>query len=270
MTRKVMVAPVGFEMDRVLEAQKIESCNIWYILRNPPVGADQVGQVSLHFADKVVAAVNAMPLLESHIIEVRQSDLLGLVKAFALAVREQVALDHEVTFVFNTSGSTKLAQFAASFVAGFCRVSVKLLYLQPATEVVLATLIIQDPAQLRKVHANYLTHGECQPPFTPLYFPVVPSAPLTPAEVAILRELAIVKEKTTVSQLVPMVTGSATTPSRKDIVKTGWSVKALERQHLVSVRKVSTTKAVSITPEGELVAAALELFGKTPPPSQHH
>ncbi len=266
MPRKVMVAPVGFELDRVLEAQKFEPCNIWYVLRNPPVGADPVGELSLQFADKVVAAVKAMPLQEYHVVDVRQSDLPGLVHAFAQAVREQLAVDPEAEFVFNASGSTKLAQFAASLVAGFCRAPVRLLYLQPAAEVVLASLINATIGELAATRETYLAHGECRAPFTAEYFPVVPFAPLTPAEIAILRDLAATNERATVSQLVPVVTGTKSTgePARKDVVKTGWSVKALERAHLVRVRKAGTTKAVSITLEGALVAAALEMLEKSP------
>ncbi len=60
------------------------------------------------------------------------------------------------------------------------------------------------------------------------------------------------------SQLVPVVSGKVRSTSRSDIVKTGWSVNALEDLNLVQVKKEGTTKMVSITSEGELVAAALE------------
>ncbi len=46
-------------------------------------------------------------------------------------------------------------------------------------------------------------------------------------------------------------------------MKAGWSVKALERVRLVRVHNAGTTKAVSITPEGALVAAALEMLEKS-------
>ncbi len=253
-----MVAPVGFEFDRILEAQKFEPCNVWYVIRNPPVGADSVGKYSLPFADKVVAAVQALPLLDCRVINVRQSDLPGLVRAFAQAVREQRTQEPDVEFVFNTSGSTKLAQFAATFVAGFCRATVRLLYMQPEAEVVLAALLDQSREELKQAQERYLAHGECSAPFTAKYCPVIPFTPLTPAEHAILRDLSAVRSRPAMSQLVPMITGSAITPSRKDIVKTGWSVNRLEELHLVQVKKEGTTKAVSITPEGDLVAAALE------------
>ncbi len=29
------LGPVGFELDRILDAQKFEPCNVWYVLRNP-------------------------------------------------------------------------------------------------------------------------------------------------------------------------------------------------------------------------------------------
>ena len=260
MPRKVMVAPVGFEIDRILEAQKFEPCNIWYILRNPPLGADPVGQLSLHFADKVVAAVKSMHLQEFHVINVRQSDLLGLIRAYASAVREQLTRDPETEFIFNTSGSTKLAQFAGSFVASFCRVPVRIIYMQPEAEVVLASLITATPDQLHTSRETYLTHGECSPPFSLQYLPVIPYTQLTPAEHAILRDLAIMRERKSLSQFLPAITNNERTLRPKDIVKVGWSVKALEKLRLVRVHKVGSMKSVTITPEGDLVAAALEMF----------
>ncbi len=253
-----MVAPVGFELDRILDAQKFEPCNVWYVLRNPPTGSDSVGQFSLPFADKVLAAVHALPLLDSKIIMVLQSDLLGLVRAFAQAVREQRLQDPDAEFVFNTSGSTKLAQYAAVFVAGFCRAPVRLLYMQPKAEVVLAALVNAGPREIQDALERYLAHGECSAPFEPKYCPVIPFVQLTPAERAILQDLAKIKSRAMLSQLVPVVSGKVRSTSRSDIVKTGWSVNALEDLNLVQVKKEGTTKMVSITSEGELVAAALE------------
>ncbi len=258
-----MVAPVGFELDRILDAQKFEPCNVWYVLRNPPVGSDAVGKFSLPFADKVVAAVQDMHLLECHIIEVLQSDLLNLVRAFARAVREQRTREPEVEFVFNTSGSTKLAQYAASFVAGFCRAKVKLLYMQPEAEVVLAALLDVSREEFYSKIEQYRAHGECRAPFSAKYCPVIPFVELTPGERNILKELATVRSRPMMSQLVSVISGRAGPARRKDTVKTGWSVNALERLHLVQVKKEGTTKTVTITPEGDLVAAALEAIVET-------
>ncbi|HMF30450.1 MAG TPA: DUF6293 family protein [Candidatus Lokiarchaeia archaeon] len=260
MGRKVMVAPVGFEFDRVIDGQKYEPCNVWYVLRNPQGASDAVGEYSIIFSDRVVEKIATLPLQEWHAVDVRQSDLLGLVQAFANIVKDERSKDPEAEFVFNASSSTKTAQCAAALVAGLCPAPVKLLYLRPREEITLAELVASGDMPLEEIRQQFLEHGECHAPFVAEYFPVVPLAPFTPAEVAILKNLAETKTQEAISNLVGVIVPRQGQPARKDLVKAGWSVKALERMRLVKTQKVNQMKSVTITLEGEVIAAALDIL----------
>lgn len=260
MVRKVMVASVGFEFDRVVDAQKFESCNAWYILRNPKGASDAVGEHSVRFGERVVEKVMSMNLLDYYIVDVRQSDLLGLVREMATIVREERVKDLQVEFVFNVSSSTKTAQYAATLVAGWCPSPVKLLYLRPLEQITLMDIIsnknkIDDDARQR-----FLEHGECHSPFEAEYFPIMPFVTFTPAERAILIHLANVHSVETVSSLVQIIMVGLKKQQQKDLVRVGWSVNKLERMHLVTSKKVKQSRIVNITSAGDIVAAALGML----------
>jgi len=260
MARKVMIVPVGFELDRVIDAQKFESCNVWHVLRNPRGGSDAVGEHSIYFGERVAKKVEAMHLLDFQVIEVRQSDLLGLVRAMAGIVKAERAKDPAGEFVFNASSSTKTAAFAVTLVAGLCPAPVKILYLRPEVEITLMDLIVSGEKTLDDVRQVFLEHGECHSPFGAEYYPVIPLVTFTPAERAIIEHLASTRVAETVSSLVQAIAPGQKQRLRKDLVKAGWSVKALERMHLVTSRKANQSRTVAITPEGEVIAAALGMI----------
>ena len=260
MSRKVMIAPVGFEIDRVTEAQKFEPCNIWYILRNPKQGSDFIGEYGLPLADKVVEKIAKFPLQEFQVIEVRQSNLLVLVHVFVEIIKRERKEDPEVEFVINMSSSTKTAEYAAALVAGFCPSPVKQIYLRPKQEMTLAELLSSPEKKIEKMKEFFLNHGECHAPFELEYFPVIPYASLTNTQRLILEDLAVYKIRETLSSLVEIINPNSKEPSQKDFVKIGWSVKALEKMHLLKTRKTHLSKSVIITPEGEIVAAALNML----------
>ena len=79
--------------------------------------SDAVGKHSILFGERFVEKVATMPLLEWHVVDVRQSDLLGLVRAMASIIKEEQVKDQVVEFVLNASSSTKTAAFAASLIA---------------------------------------------------------------------------------------------------------------------------------------------------------
>lgn len=201
-----------------------------------------------------------MPLLEWHSIDVRQSDLLGLVRAMASIIKEEHAKDPGVEFVFNASSSTKTAAFAASLIAGWCPAPVKILYLRPEVEITLMNLVVSGEKTLDEVRQIFLEHGECHSPFVAEYFPVIPLATFTPAERAIIAHLASTRVAENVSGLTQAIVPDQKQRQRKDLVKAGWSVKALERMHLVTSRKANQSRTVAITPEGEVIAAALAMM----------
>jgi len=255
-----MVAPVGFEFDRVVDAQKFESCNVWYILRNPKGASDAVGEHSILFGEHVVEKIMSMNLLDYHVDDVKQSDLLSLVKAMATIVRNERAKDPQVDFVFNACSSTKTAQYAATLVAGWCPSPVKLLYLRPIEQITLMDIISNRNKIDDDIRQRFLEHGECHSPFEAEYFPVMPFVTFTPAERAILIHLAKVHSVETASSLVKIIPVNIKKPQQKDLVKVGWSIKALERIHLVTSKKSKQFRIVNITFAGEIVAAALEML----------
>ena len=61
------------------------------------------------------------------------------------------------------------------------------------------------------------------------------------------------------SSLVRAIAPGKKESQRKDLVKAGWSVKALERLRLVTSKKINQARTVAITPEGEVIAAVLEM-----------
>ncbi len=106
------------------------------------------------------------------------------------------------------------------------------------------------------IKAQFLEHGDCHAPFEIQYFPVVPQVPLTETQSNILKDLIQTRNRDTLKALAKAVLPHQEI-TQKDLVKVGWSVKVLERLGLLSTQKVNLTKSVGITPEGEIVAAAI-------------
>lgn len=201
-----------------------------------------------------------MHLLDFQVIEVWQSDLLGLARAMAGIVKAERTKDPSEEFVFNASSSTKTTAFAVTLVAGWCPAPVKILYLRPEVEITLMDIIASGEKPLDEVQQAFLEHGECHSPFVAEYFPVIPFTTFTPAERAILEHLASTRVAETVSSLVQVFTPGKQEPPRKELVKAGWSVKALERMGLVTSRKANQARMVAITFEGEVIAAVLGMI----------
>jgi len=251
-----MISPVNLELDRVIDGQKFESCNVWYVLRTPQSSVDEGSKPRLPFGERVAEIIETFPLLDHHVIDVKQSDLLGLVKAMAGIVKAELAIDTGVEFVFNVSSSTRTAAYAIMLVAGCCPAPVKILYLRPKEDITLMEIVASKDKTLDEIRQNLLEHGEAHSPFTAEYYPVIPFATFTPTERAILARLATNRLAESVSSLVQAIAPETKAPSRKDLVKVGWSVKALERMHLVTSSKANHSRMIVITPEGEVVAAA--------------
>lgn len=112
-------------------------------------------------------------------------------------------------------------------------------------------LVTSGEKSLNDIRQDFLEHGECHSPFEAEYFPVIPFATFTPAERVIIKHLASTRVAETVSSLVQAIAPGQKQRQRKDLVKAGWSVKALERMHRVTSRKANQSRTVAITPEGE-------------------
>ncbi len=272
MTRKVQIAPVGFEYDRIIEGVVHHPCNIIYLLKsfkeltNEADPDKEMIEIAKKFVDKLYEHFINSLICTPIVIETVLIQLEPIIEELCRIISKEINEYHADEIWINVSTSTKLFVSAAMYVGSFKHDLVKLFYID-ASHYTVNDLFSPDIGknEIKEKYEKYgITYKKNKESYKNVDVPVYPTEVLTEQKKDILKTLRKMTngdkgEMITFMNLLRELGHDAYDKTIK--MKYGHHIKALKARNFINEKTHGRQKKFSLTHEGQILGLILTYFG---------
>jgi len=271
MTRKVQIAPVGFEFDRIIEGVVSHPSNVIYLLKSykkTENGTDPdkklIGTAN-KFVEKLFSHFQKSIICQPIIRETEIITLENIIKELCLIIKTELEEKHAEEIWINISTSTKLFVSAAMYVGSFKPDFIKLFYID-ASDYIIDSLF--NPEKKREdIVSDFIKYGmtmkKNKRSYRNIDVPLYPAQILSDPKKQVLINLFNLEKnnlskKTKYKRLLKEMKED---PDDKSIkMKYSHHIKNLKKQNLVREDIHGREKLFYLTQEGRILSLILDIF----------
>jgi len=272
MIRKVHIAPVGFEFDRIIEGVVHHPCNVIYFLKSYKELTSEADpdkemiEIAKRYVDNLEAHFINSRICTPIVIETLLIQLEPIIEELCRIISKEINEYHADEIWINVSTSTKLFVSAAMYVGSFKHELVKLFYID-ASHYTVNDLFNPEikKKEIREKFEKYgITYKENEESYRNIDVPVYPTEVLTEQKKDILKAL----RKLTHGDVGEMITFMnllkelGQDPYDKTIkMKYGHHIRALKARNFMIEKTHGRQKKFGLTHEGQILGLILTYFG---------
>jgi len=272
MSRKVQIAPVGFEYDRIIEGVIHHPCNIIYLLKsykkltNESDPDKNMIEIAKRYVDNLQNHFKNSRICTPIVIETILIQLEPIIEELCRIISKEIDEYQADEIWINISTSTKLFVGAAMYVGSFKHDLVKLFYIDASHYTVNDLFNPEiEKKEIREKYENYgITYRENDESYTNIDVPVYPTEVLTDIKKKILKALRMLTmgNKNKMITFMNLLRELDQDPHDKTIkMKYGHHIKALKARNFINEKIHGKQKKFGLTPEGQILGLILTYFG---------
>lgn len=270
MPRKVQIAPVGFEYDRVIEGVINHPCNIIYLLKS----FIEIEKVSAPDKELIEIANEFVVKLNDHFNNskictpiVREAEIITLeriVEELCSIIKDEIEKNNAEEIWINVSTSNKLFVSAAMYVGSFRPDIIKLFYINASKYTINELLSNKKKEEIKNRYIEFgMTYKEDDKSYKDIEVPLFPIETFHPIKKIILKTLRklIIESNTNEIKYMKLLEELGEESKDKTIkMKYGHHIQVLKAKHLLTEKVHGRERKYALTQTGQILALIFSYF----------
>ena len=272
MIRKVQIAPVGFEFDRIIEGVVSHPSNVIYLLKSykkTKNGTDpdrKLIAIANKFVEKLFSHFQKSKICQPIIVETEIITLENIIKELCLIIKTELEEKNAEEIWINISTSTKLFVSAAMYVGSFKPDFIRLFYID-ASDYIIINSLFNSEKKKEDIISDFIKYGmtmkKNERSYRNVDVPLYPAQILSDPKKQVLINLFNLEKnnsykKTKYKRLLKELKED---PDDKSIkMKYSHHIKNLKKRNLVREDIHGREKLFYLTQEGRILGLILDCF----------